>query len=50
MIHAVRIVMLLSLAGCAGVPRQAVDTAASACLNAEASYACQVERYHNVSQ
>lgn len=42
--------MLLGLAGCAAVPPRSAGPAASACVNAEASYACQVERYHNVSQ
>lgn len=50
MIQAVRILVLLALAGCAGAPQQPYSAAASACVGAEASYACQVERYHNVSQ
>lgn len=50
MVHTIRILLLLALAGCAGVPQQPASPMASACVNAEASYACQVERYHNVSQ
>ena len=39
--------LVLGLAGCATAPRpQAI---ASACALGEASYACQVERYHDVS-
>jgi hypothetical protein len=41
------VVVLLALAGCSGLPpRQAV---ASPCAVSEASYECQVERYHNVN-
>ena len=41
------LVALFALAGCAGAPpRQA---AASPCSVNEASYECQVERYHNVN-
>ena len=40
-------VLLLALAGCSGLPRQPVEP--SACAGNEASYACQVERYHNVN-
>ena len=35
-------------AGCASVPAVPVPAEPSACANNEASYACQVERYHNV--
>ena len=38
--------LLLALAGCSGVPRQ---YPASPCAVSEASYACQIERYHNVA-
>jgi hypothetical protein len=39
--------VLLALAACASVqPRQ---TVASACALGEGTYACQVERYHEVS-
>ena len=38
---------LLALTGCSGVP--AHQGAASPCAMAEASHACQVERYHNVN-
>jgi hypothetical protein len=41
------IFFLIALAGCSGVPR--VQSAASPCSAGEASYACQVERYHNVN-
>jgi hypothetical protein len=40
--------LLLALAGCASQPP--TRSAGSACDAGEASYACQVERYHNVSQ
>jgi hypothetical protein len=39
--------VLLLLAGCSGMPRQPAGT--SACDAGEATYACQVERYHNVN-
>jgi hypothetical protein len=39
--------LLLLLAGCAGMPRQ--QAAAAPCAANEASYAGQVERYHNVN-
>jgi hypothetical protein len=35
------------LAGCSGVPTYVPRQ--SACAGGEASYACQVERYHNVA-
>lgn len=38
--------LLLALAGCAAEPRPPVT---SPCAEGEASYACQVERYHNVA-
>ena len=41
------LVLLLALAGCAGVPQ--AQLAPSPCAGNEASYACQVERYHNIS-
>jgi hypothetical protein len=41
------IVLLLALAGCAGIAPPQV--AASPCSINEASYECQVERYFNVS-
>ena len=47
MIRPSLILVLLALAGCTTVPRY--EPAASACLVDEASYACQVERYHNVN-
>lgn len=48
MTRAAILILLLALAGCAGLPRP--ELAASACAAAgEASYACQVERYHNVN-
>ena len=47
MVKAFCVVLLVTLAGCAGtVP---IQQAASPCWNNEASYACQVERYHNVN-
>lgn len=47
MAHAIGIVLLLALAGCAG-PAQHQSTA-SPCAAGEATYACQVERYQNVN-
>ena len=38
----------LALAGCSSLPPAQVS--GSACDAGEATYACQVERYHNVSQ
>jgi hypothetical protein len=46
MTRALHLAILLALAGC-GTLRQ--PPAASPCSLDEASYACQVERYHNVS-
>jgi hypothetical protein len=40
------IVVLLALAGCSAVP---VQRTASPCDAGEATYACQVERYKNIS-
>ncbi|MGZ5786653.1 MAG: hypothetical protein ACXWJM_12090 [Ramlibacter sp.] len=48
MVKAILAVWLLALAGCASVPPHAVDTR-SPCYANEASYECQVERYHNVN-
>jgi hypothetical protein len=42
------LVLLLSLAGCAALPQYVPETA-SPCYQAEASYACQIERYNNVN-
>jgi hypothetical protein len=39
---------LLALAGCSGLPP--AQYSASPCDAGEATYACQVERYHNISQ
>ncbi|MFC5498520.1 hypothetical protein ACFPOE_13320 [Caenimonas terrae] len=47
MVKAVAVTLLLALAGCSGLPRY--QSAVSACAAGEASYACQVERYHNVN-
>ena len=38
---------VFALAGCAGVPQ--AQLAASPCAAGEATYACQVERYHNIA-
>lgn len=46
MIKALSAVLLLALAGCSGVPRQYPT---SPCTASEASYECQIERYHNVA-
>lgn len=40
-------ILLLALAGCSGLP--AGDRPASPCSVDEASYACQIQRYHDVS-
>jgi hypothetical protein len=42
------VALLLALAGCSGLPP--AQYTESACDAGEATYACQVERYHNVSQ
>jgi hypothetical protein len=47
MVKAIGVVFLLALAGCSGLPRY--QSTASPCSAGEASYACQVERYHNVN-
>lgn len=41
-------IFLVAVAGCAGLPQAAPEP--SPCTAGEASYACQVERYRNVSQ
>jgi hypothetical protein len=41
------IAVLLALTGCSGVPLQTQGS--TACAAGEASYACQVERYHNIA-
>lgn len=41
------VVLASGLAACAGLPQG--ERAAPACAAGEATYACQVERYHNVS-
>ena len=38
---------LVALYGCSNIPRSAPQP--SACAQGEATYACQVERYHNVN-
>ncbi len=45
MVKAFSVLLLLALAGCSGVPSS--QYASSACAGAEASQACQVERYQN---
>lgn len=47
MAKAFSILFLAALAGCSAAPPQ--QYTASACIASEASYACQVERYQNVS-
>ena len=47
MVNALRILVLLALAGCSSAPQ--VETTASACVSAESSYACQAVRYHRAS-
>jgi hypothetical protein len=47
MVKAFSVVFLLALAGCSGVPyRPYIE---SPCSTGEASYPCQIERYHNVA-
>jgi hypothetical protein len=41
------VVFVLALAGCSALPRGQLT--ASPCAAGEASYECQVERYHNVN-
>jgi hypothetical protein len=41
------LLMLLALAGCSALPP--THAAPSPCDAGEATYACQVERYHNIS-
>lgn len=47
MVKALGIILILALAGCSGVPRR--QLVASPCSAGEASYECQVERYHNIN-
>jgi hypothetical protein len=47
MIKAISVILLLALAGCSSIPQP--QYTASPCAAGEASYACQVERYHNVN-
>ena len=42
------LVMVVALAGCA-VPAVQQQAWVSACAAGEATYACQVERYHNIN-
>jgi hypothetical protein len=47
MVKAFIVVFLLALAGCSGVrPRPYIE---SPCSAGEATYACQIERYHNIA-
>lgn len=48
MTQALTLALLLALAGCSALP--AGQRSGSPCDAGEATYACQVERYHNVSQ
>jgi hypothetical protein len=47
MLNALRIAVLLALAGCASAPPY--ETISSGCAAAESSYACQAVRYHRAS-
>jgi uncharacterized lipoprotein YmbA len=47
MAKTVSVLLILLLTGCASVPHP--QYTASPCAAQEASYECQVERYHNVS-
>ena len=48
MVKAIFVVLLLAQAGCSSVPYRQQDTP-SPCATSEASYECQVERYHNIN-
>ena len=48
MSRVITIALLSALAGCSSLPPTRYS--ASPCDAGEATYACQVERYHNVSQ
>lgn len=48
MSKAITIALLFALAGCSAQPP--AQYSGSPCDAGEATYACQVERYHNVSQ
>ena len=47
MVKAFSVVLVLALAGCSGVPYR--QYTASPCSMGEATYECQIERYHNVN-
>ena len=47
MVKAIFVVLLLAQAGCSSVPYRQDNL--SPCSMSEASYECQVERYHNVN-
>ena len=47
MVKAIFVVLLLAQAGCSSVPHRQDNL--SPCSMSEASYECQVERYHNVN-
>lgn len=47
MAKAFSVVLFFVLAGCSGVPHPGAPT--SPCSAGEVSYACQIERYHNVA-
>jgi len=50
MTKAIAVFLLLGLAGCSALPPPPPPQASvSPCFANEASYACQVERYHNVN-
>jgi uncharacterized protein YceK len=48
--RALALVLLAALAGCAGVPVNRQPAESPCAQGNEATWACQVERYHNVSQ
>lgn len=47
MVKALGVIVLIALSGCSGVAP--LRNMASPCAVSEASYECQVERYHNVN-
>ena len=48
MVKAICVIALIALAGCSGMAAMQRNVS-SPCAISEASYECQVERYHNVN-
>jgi hypothetical protein len=49
MVRTFLLALLLPLAACSGLPSSQVAPSPSPCAAGENTYACQVERYHNIS-